>query len=227
MKIRSVIVDDEPRAMKLLEEYINNYPVLDIVGKCFNATEAIQLLSTTQADLLFLDINMPGISGIELAKILSNHKIILTTAYSEYAVESYEQNVLDYLLKPISPERFALAVQKAIQYFSEKNKNKEVIFAKTGKQIVALRIQDIFYIEGLKEYLAIITAKGKTLVYKRMKDIIDHLDERFIRVHNSWIINMDFIEKVENNQVFIADKAIPIGEKYKDEFYTRVQQRLI
>lgn len=227
MSIKCIIVDDEPRAVRLLEEYIKGYPVLEIAGICYNAQETIQLMATTKADLLFLDINMPGISGIELTKILANCKIILTTAYAEYAVESYEQNVLDYLLKPISPARFAQAVQKAVHYFAEKKETSTVIFAKSGKRITALKLDDIYYIEGSKEYLAIFSSKGKIVVYKRMKDILDHLDGRFARVHNSWIVNTDYIEKVEAGEIIINTTPIPISEKYKDSFYEKIRSRLI
>lgn len=237
MKISCLIIDDEPLAVGLLQQYAEQVPYLEIAGKCYSAVEALTFLHTHKVDLLFLDINMPKLTGMELANILSPaQKVIFTTAYSEYAVESYERNAVDYLLKPITFERFMKAVSKALyairqdeeeQVAEVLNNNTENLFVKTGKAIVQLTYDSVLFIEGLKDYVSFHTMEGKHIVYKRMKELEELLPANFIRIHNSYIINLKRIRKVEDHVVTIGTEQLPISEKYRDSFYHSVNKNIL
>ncbi|HTQ28370.1 MAG TPA: LytTR family DNA-binding domain-containing protein [Puia sp.] len=224
-----IVVDDEPDAGKLLEDYIGRLPHLKLRAVCFDAPEVIAFLQHSKADLLFLDINMPGLSGMELARVLpKKQKIIFTTAYSEYAIESFEHNVIDYLLKPISFARFSAAIAKAGELINSQApvvaseptswQSDEYLFVKADKKMIRLNFSDILYFEALKEYVCVCTKTQKILVYKRMKELTEKLPLYFKRVHNSFIINCRHIAKMEGNLVVIDNKEIPIGISYKEEF---------
>jgi len=225
MAIRCLIVDDEPLAVNLLEQYVLQVPFLSLSGKCYNAMEALLFLHKEEVDLIFLDINMPKLSGLEMAGSLSAHMIIFTTAYSQHAVESYEKNAVDYLLKPITFDRFVRSVNKAYNLY--KKDNEPVFYIKSGKTIIKINMDDVLFIEGLKDYVTIYTAGNKHVVYKRMKELEDSLPGNFSRVHNSFIVNRDHIEKIEQNQVFIAAQSIPISDKYREGFLKEVNFRLL
>lgn len=231
MSISCMIVDDEPMAVNLLAEYIGRVPWLTLDHKCYNALECLDYLKTHKVDLVFLDINMPHLSGMQLTALLPpGQHFIFTTAYSEFAVESYEKNAVDYLLKPITLDRFLNAVQKARQLMEAGPGLKTTgtqLFLKTGKAIVSLRYEDIRYIEGLKDYMVFHTPQGKHIVYKRMKQLEETLPPQFSRVHNSYIINRDHIQKIEDNQVWVSDQVVPISDKYRELFFSKVNHHLL
>lgn len=235
MKIRCIIVEDEPKAMSLLQEYVEQLSFLELVHSSSDAVDALNYASKHEVDLIFLDINLPGLSGLELAGLLKERvKIIFTTAYSEYAVQSYEQNAVDYLLKPITFNRFLKAAQKtktaleAITTHAEGDKHlADAFLVKSGKKIIQLHWSGIYYLEGMKEYVTLVSREGKTMVYKRMKEFEALHPPGFARVHNSYIVNTSFIQKIEDNHIYMLDKAIPIGKKYRDEFLKQLHDRFI
>ena len=235
MKIKCVIVEDEPKAMSLLEEYTSKTSFLELVAQFSEPMQAMQLLHDNKnIDLVFLDINLPELTGIELAKAIDpSVKIIFTTAYSDFAVKSYEVNTIDYLLKPITYQRFFQAITKAkkiIEAEDGKNSSTKVqshFFVKSGKNIVQINWDDIFYIEALKEYMSIVTTTDKILVYKRMSELEAIQPFNFKRVHNSFIINIDRIEKVERVELYINKRSIPISKTYREEFFAILRDRLI
>jgi len=224
-----IIVDDEPLAQDILEDYIQKVPFLCLIAKCKNAYEASETLKNNQIDLMFLDIQMPEISGTQFLSGLENKPLVIfTTAYSEYAVEGYELNAADYLLKPISPDRFLQAVNKARDLFNlrhgENNySGKDYIFVKSEYQTVKIEYKDILYIEGLKDYVKIYTVKGLIMTLMNMKGIYEKLPKNlFIRVHRSYIVPFKSVEKIDRNRILIKDMRIPIGDSYKDDFYKMI-----
>lgn len=230
MKLSCMIVDDEPYAVNLLEEYIIQVPYLQLVHKCYNALEALDFLKNNRVDLIFLDINMPQLSGMQLSSLFTPDQLfIFTTAYSEYAVESYEKNAVDYLLKPITLDRFLKAVNKVLrlQQSPADKKTEPVLFLKTGKTIIQLQYDNIWFVEGLKDYAIFHTSSGKHIAYKRMKELEENLPVQFCRVHNSYIINRKHIQKIEDNQVCIMDNRIPVSDKYRESFFEKVNHRLL
>lgn len=227
-KISCLIVEDEPNAGQLLQDYIAKVPYLALKGTCFDALEALEFLGRTQADLVFLDINMPDVTGMELIHMLpKDQKIIFTTAYSDYAIQSYEYNAVDYLLKPITFKRFLMAVQKAAQMIGEEKTVDEYLFARSDKKMIRVNIRDIIYFEALKEYVCIHTRNQRIITYKRMKELLEKLPGQFTRIHNSYIINGDHITRVEGNYVLVGDKNLPIGISYRDAFAEFIQQRAL
>jgi two-component system, LytTR family, response regulator len=234
--ITCLIIDDEPLAVKLLEDYINQTANLQLSHKCYNAMEALAFLKNNAVDVLFLDINMPKLTGWELSNILpTTQKIIFTTAYSEYAVESYEKNAVDYLLKPITYERFVMAIKKAEKLLATEKStaitisttDQEYIFVKVGKAIVKTAFSDIRFIEALKDYVSFNTATEKLVAYKRMKDLEEILPIHFLRIHNSYIINCNHIYKVEDNHVYISESRLPISEKYREAFLEKISKQIL
>jgi DNA-binding LytR/AlgR family response regulator len=235
MNLSCIIVDDEPNAVNLLEILIHQNTKWQLLGKCYDALEAMSFLKENKPHLIFLDINMPQLTGMELAGLLSKDtKIVFTTAYSEYAAESYTFQTIDYLLKPITLKRFLTAMQKIEGYFnnqdvndkSASSKDKEYFFVKSGKELRKILLEDIQYFEGEKEYVRLVTTTGQLLIYRRLKDIDEQLASPFVRVHNSYIVNTKQIHKIQDNHVFIANKQIPISEKFKDGFMTVIQKRI-
>jgi two-component system, LytTR family, response regulator len=232
--ITCLIVDDEPLAVQLLENYIQQTGNLSLVQSCHNGMDALQFLKKQKVDLVFLDINMPKLTGMELASLLPvDQKIIFTTAYSEYAVQSYEKNAIDYLLKPISFERFMKAILKVENGMipSKTNTQEEATdtfaFFKSGKTIQKISLEKILFIEGLKDYVTIQTIDETLVVYKRMKDLEESLPHHFMRVHNSYIINKNQILKFEDNQIWIGQKQIPVSEKYREQFLNSLKNQLL
>jgi DNA-binding LytR/AlgR family response regulator len=230
MKYKCLIVDDEPIAQQILESYISQIDSLHIAGKCSNAFEALNVLHQEQIDILFLDIKMPSLSGLEMLKTLQNPpKVILTTAFSEFGVESYEFGIVDYLLKPISFERFLKAVNKIVIPKStnlEKEENDEklssdptFIFFKADKKIHKYYFSEILFIEGSGNYVKIHTKNDKPLmVLDKLIELYDKLPQKnFIRVHKSFIVNVSHIQKIEGNMLKIQDKSIPISATYKQK----------
>jgi two-component system, LytTR family, response regulator len=235
MNLSCVIIDDEPNAVNLLEILVQQNTKWHLMAKCYDALEAMSFLKENKPDFIFLDINMPQLNGMELAGLLSTEtKIVFTTAYSEYAAESYTFQTIDYLLKPITLKRFLAAMQKIEAYFSSHGGNdkllpsggKEYFFVKSGKELRKMLLEDIQYFEGEKEYVRVVTPASQLLIYRRLKDIDEQLSPPFVRVHNSYIVNTKQINKIQDNHIYIADKQIPISEKFKDRFMAVIQQRI-
>lgn len=233
MNLSCIIIDDEPNAVNLLEILIRQTSQWQLLAKCYNAVEAMAFLQNTRVDFIFLDINMPQLSGMELAAILPNEtKIVFTTAYSEYAAESYTFQTIDYLLKPITLKRFLASTHKIEAYFNNKDHadkataGKDYFFVKSGKVLSRIRLDDILYFEGEKEYVRLVTVTGQLLIYRRLKDIEEQLSLPFIRIHNSYIVNTKQLEKIQDNHVYIAGKHIPVSEKFKADFMAVIQQRI-
>jgi DNA-binding LytR/AlgR family response regulator len=235
MKLKCVIVDDEPNAVDLLTLHISNVPYLELTKVFYNSLEVITYTRQNKVDILFLDIQLPGIKGIDLIPVLNDTMaVVFTTAYSQYAVESYEKNAVDYLLKPITFKRFILAVSKSIEKLNgiaKENRSgvtdNSYTFVKTGKQVLRVGYNDILYFEGEKEYVRMVTKDAKVLLYKRMKEMAHDLPTHFIRIHNSCIINIDHIIKIEDNHVYISDKRFPVSDTYRADFFSKINQSLI
>lgn len=232
MIINCLIVEDEPLARNLLVEYVRKVSFLHLQDACSSPLTAIEVLHKSPVDLLFLDIQMPEITGITLLKILQKKPlVVLTTAYSEYALESYELDVVDYLLKPITLERFLRAVDKASERIAVKHPPSSVpeklvtepvqpfIFVKDGTKLVKIRWNDILYVEGLKDYVAIHTRQQKVVSLQRLKSLEMQLPaDRFIRIHHSYIIALDAIDVVHKDRVQIGTAAVPISDSYRKAF---------
>lgn len=231
--MKVIIVDDEPLALEVLETYLTHFPELNLQAKCANAVEAFEALSEGDIDLMFLDIQMPQISGIDFLKSLKNPpKVIFTTAFSNYALEGFELNAVDYLLKPFSLERFTKAVQKFKEIYAKNDKTlseaeaPDYIFVKADKKLIKLRFEDIFHVEGLKDYVMLHTPGGRIVTLQTMKSLEEKLpSSNFIRVHRSYIVNLNLIELLETNSVTVNKKKIPIGKNYKDELFNVINQK--
>ena len=233
--IRCIAVDDEPWALALVADYINKIPFLELIFKSNSAIEALEYLQHAEVDLLFLDIQMPELTGMQFMKIANKKMpVILTTAYSEYALEGYEHNVIDYLLKPIGFDRFYKAAEKARQMITTNLKPPEqvlaqlqniddFIFIKTDNKLVRVPFDDILFVEGLKDYLSVVTKEEKLITLQSLKNMEELLpDNNFIRVHKSYIVALNKIDTLEKNRIFIGESVIPIGETYKDNFLKRI-----
>ena len=229
-----LIVDDEALARKLLTDYVQKIEGLKLIGVATNALEAKNILSNQKVDLLFLDIQMPNLTGIELLKILKDPPItILTTAYSEYALEGYQLNVIDYLLKPIAFERFYRAVAKSIDYFKLSQQSIEssvatsekgdYFFVKSDSKIVKVDFPDILHIEGMREYVRIHTLNEKIITLISLQKLLDTLPQsNFTRIHKSFIINIDHIKSVQGNAVSIGNDVLPVSKTYRDSFLKKI-----
>lgn len=235
MNLRCLIVDDEPNAVSLLEMLIEQNTNWDLAGKCYNAREALTFLKTTPVDFIFLDINMPQLSGMEMASLLPpDTRIVFTTAYSEYAADSYSFQTIDYLLKPITIKRFYSAMQKIEARFSTPEVSKavqasppveEYFFIKSGRTLNKVLLKDILYFEGEKEYARLVSTQDKILIYKRLKDIEEQLSPTFTRVHNSYIVNVARVDSIRDNHIFIGSRQIPISEKFRESFMHIIRER--
>ncbi|KFC23335.1 LytR/AlgR family response regulator transcription factor [Epilithonimonas lactis] len=225
-KIKCIIVDDEPLAIQLLENYVMKIPFLELVFSSENPIEALEYIQNNEADLIFLDIQMPELSGINFMKIVGDKlKYILTTAYSEYALEGYEHNVIDYLLKPIPFGRFEKSALKAQERFpTNETSANSYFFVKSSGQQHKINFDEILYVESIKDYVNIKTENQEYIVLDTLKSLESHLPENFARVHKSFILNLDKIEKIDVRNVFLnSGKEIPIGETYKSEFLLKLK----
>ena len=221
--IRCLIVDDEPLAREILGQYVSQSDELQLVGSCKNANEVLELLRKEPVDVLFLDIQMPGISGMALMKSLENPPLVVfTTAYDQYAVEGYEVSAVDYLLKPISPDRFKKAVEKVremIQYKKSSSRDLNYMFIRADYQDIKVMFDDILYVEGLKDYVKVVTKEKRIITLTNIKGMLEKLpQDRFIRVHKSYIVAKDKVQTVKGTILTIDDKEIPIGLTFKDNF---------
>jgi DNA-binding LytR/AlgR family response regulator len=231
--IRCIAIDDEPLALDIIEKYASKIPDLHLTGRFTNALEVLDSLNKKEVDLLFLDIQMPEISGIQFLKSLKNAPLVIfTTAYENYALESYDLDVVDYLLKPIPFERFVKAVGKAQEiYASQKSKLiqpelvREFIFVRSEYQMVKINFNDVLYIEGLKDYVKIFCGTKPTFSHQNMKSIESKLPPtQFIRIHKSYIISIRRIESVQKNSVRVGGQEIPVGDMYRDHFFKIINE---
>ncbi len=239
MTITCAIVDDEPLAVELLASYVKKIPFLELCGKYNNATDALHGIAEQPVDLLFLDIQMPELNGLELSKMIpENTRIVFTTAFSQYALDGYRVNALDYLLKPISYADFLEACNKAMQWFqllqqseqpaSNVEEEPRSIFVKSEYKLLQINLDDIRYIEGLKDYVKIYTEQSPhpILSLMNMKAIEQLLpSSRFIRVHRSFIVQKSKIREIERNRIVFGDVYIPIGDSYKQAFQDFINAR--
>ncbi len=217
--IRCIIVDDEPLAQEVLEAHIKRYGQLEIFAKCPNALEAFKVLHKENIDLMFLDIRMPAINGIEFLKSLkSPPKVIFTTAYSEYALTGFELDGIDYLLKPISYERFEKSMEKLFRtYPDEKTQQKQYTYFKVSGKLVKVMHTELLYAQSVKDYILLKTTKGNFLTYMTMKNLAGLLPaDTFIRVHRSYLVNMNHIEVIDKNRLKVAGTDITVGENYRE-----------
>lgn len=232
-KLHCIIADDEPVARKILQEFIEQTPFLELSAQFENAIKAQAWLQQNNADLLFLDIEMPKMKGLDyLRKYDVKPLVILTTAYTEYALEGYELDIIDYLLKPIAFHRFVKAVQKAKDYLDLKentsNVNSSHLFVRSDKRIERIMLADICYIESMGNYVKIITEQKKVLAYLTLKGIEAQLPSaNFIKLHQSYLVNFSKIESLEGNSVKIKDAMLPVGRHYRDALMQMINERLL
>ncbi len=246
MNLRCLVVDDEQAALNVLTNYISKTPFLELAGTFLDPIAALEVVYREQIDILFLDIHMPEISGLEFIKLLRGRtKVILTTAYSQYALEGFELDVVDYLLKPVPFDRFLRAVQKVketkpvpqerlanpehINTLVNKPSQPDHVFVKVDGKIVKVRFEEILYIEGLGNYVSIYTATGRLVTLSTMKEVEEYLPEKeFIRVHRSHIIALAKVEYIEGNQVFLGkDIAVSLGETYRERFFKLLEENMM
>ena len=226
--IRCLVADDEPPAREILQRYIDNMPDLELVKECSNAMQVLSFLQSQEVDLIFLDINMPQLKGNELLKILKNPpKIILTTAYAEYALEGYELDVVDYLLKPIQFERFVKAVHKAVHVnghslnqssvIEREAKQESFVYFRADRKMVKVMLSDIFYIESMKDYVKVVTTEGVLITKQSMTSVEAMLPENhFIRTHRSFIVSLPKIKSFTHELIEIEKTEIPIGKLFRN-----------
>lgn len=236
--IRCIAIDDEPLALKQIAGYIKKTPFLELTGLCESAIQAIEMIENTPVDLMFVDINMPDLSGIEFVKTLENPpKIVFVTAYGEYALEGFRVDAIDYLLKPIGYADFLKSANKVKSWFdaqyqkpSEVKSNKDFLFIKSEYKILRINFDDIKYIEAMSEYIRIHLVSSKPVMTQlSMKSIEEQLpDDRFMRVHRSFIINLSKISVIERNRiVFDGSTYIPVSEQYKSKFQSYLDKNFL
>ena len=232
MNLKCAIVDDEPLALDLLESYVNKTPFLELAGKYSSAVQAMNNLSGKDIDLLFLDIQMPELNGLEFSKMVDMHtRIVFTTAFDRYAIDGYKVNALDYLLKPISYIDFLQAANKAVQWFELLQQPKEEIqsiFVKSEYKLVQIELSKILYIEGLKDYLKIYEEDSpkpilSLMSMKAMEELLP--TSRFMRVHRSYIVQKDKIRIIDRGRIVFGKNYIPISDSYKQAFQEFLDQR--
>jgi DNA-binding LytR/AlgR family response regulator len=231
--ISCILVDDEPLALELLSDYVERHERLTLVGAYSNPIEALKMLNEKTVDLIFLDVQMPELNGIQFMQIAGQkHDIILTTAYEKYAVAGFEHDAVDYLVKPISFDRFSAAIERFEKrrqpQAAEKTESSQndILFVRSEYKILPIKYNDILYIESLGDYLAIHTKKGKTLTLETMKNYEKILPASlFIRVHKSFMVALNKIAEIERNEITIASAIVPIGETYKKAFWERINSK--
>jgi two-component system, LytTR family, response regulator len=238
--MKCVILDDEPLAVELISTYINETDNLQLAFASTNAFEAIQYIQKNDVDIVFLDMQMPELTGIQVLKIIGmGYKVIFTTAYTDYALDGYEYNITDYLLKPISFERFTKAIEKLNQnnithvswdtnhgnHGNHGMRSEDgFIFIKSDNKMIKINLQEILFIEGLKDYLSIQTTTEKLITLQNLKTFEQYLNpQQFMRVHKSYIVALNKIDTIERNRIFIDVHVIPIGDTYRDAFLKRIE----
>ncbi|WP_288911088.1 LytTR family DNA-binding domain-containing protein [uncultured Bacteroides sp.] len=234
MTLNCAIVDDEPLALNLLESYVNKTPFLTLAGKYSSAVQAMKELPGKQIDLLFLDIQMPELNGLEFSKMVNSHtRIVFTTAFGQYAIDGYKVNALDYLLKPISYVDFLQAANKAVQWFELLQQPKEEIdsiFVKSEYKLVQIELKNILYVEGLKDYIKIYEEGNSKpiLSLMSMKAMEEMLPaSRFMRVHRSYIVQKDKIRIIDRGRIVFGKTYIPVSDSYKQTFQEFLDKRTL
>lgn len=228
--INTIAIDDEPLALQLVAGYIEKTPGLNLVGKFDNPLDAVEFMAGDAVDLIFIDIQMPDLTGIEFTRAMKKGpKVVFTTAYEKYALEGFRLEVVDYLLKPFSYEEFFTAAQKALRLIQLENKhettqveaNNEFLFLKSEYKIRRINFNDILYIEGLKDYVKVYTRNDPKpiLSLTSLKQLEGKLpDAKFMRVHRSFIVNLEKIDTIERSRIIFGKVYIPVGDQYKDKF---------
>ena len=227
MMINCIIIEDEPLAVKKLVNYIEKLPTLNLLATFSSAISAIEFLKTNSIDLIFLDIEMKELTGIQLLESIHiKSKVIITTAYEKYAIKGFDLQVSDYLLKPITFERFVKACDKATQDLNQHlNITHCKIFIKTEYRLEGVDTSEILYIEGMGDYRRIVTLQKRIMTLQTFKELTDLLPvEKFCRVHNSFVVSLEKIEKIERNRITIKEKLIPISDSYVKEFNHRINK---
>lgn len=231
MKINCIAIEDEPLALKKIKEFIEQIEYLNLLEGFNNAVDAIGFLKKNPVDLIFLDIRMKKLSGIQFLESLQiKPKVIITSAYDEFALKGYELDVADYLLKPFSFERFIKSIDKVYNQLNRivSNNSNDYIFVKTEYRIEKIEIKDILYIQGMKDYLQIHIADRKIMTLQTFRNLLEILPENdFIRIHNSYIVSISKIETIERNRIRIGKALIPISDSYKEKFYGILKEKKI
>ena len=225
MQLECLIVDDEPLSQEVIVDFVNACPELNLAGVCKTAIDAGERLQKEKIDLLFLDINMPKLSGIGFVKSLKNPPLfILITAYPEYALDGFEIDAVDYLLKPVSFERFRVAVNRVLDRISAKSENQiDHLLLRSNKKNYRVSFDEILFLEAQGDYVKFITKSKNLMVHGKLKEFLAQLPERnFVRVHKSYIISLSKMEYIEGNMVKIYDKKIPVSISYKEEFLSKL-----
>jgi DNA-binding LytR/AlgR family response regulator len=233
-KLSCIIVDDEPVARKILHEFVEQVPFLDLQGKFENAMKAEAFLKNNDIDIIFLDIEMPKVSGLQfLQRMHIESIVILTTAFPQYAMEGYELDIIDYLLKPVAFSRFLKAVQKAkdyhqMKYMAAATPQPSYIFIKGDKRIEKIELTDMLYAESLGNYVSVHTDSKKIIAYLTMKSLESQLPlNQFIKIHQSYLVNCSKIEAIEGNEIRIGGKSLPISRNYREMVMKIIGQRLL
>ncbi|MFM9944755.1 MAG: LytR/AlgR family response regulator transcription factor [Bacteroidia bacterium] len=235
--MKCLLVDDEPLALDILESYLKKMPDMELVGKCSNALEASEFLKTHKIDLMFLDIQMPEITGLEFMRSLTNPPLVVfCTAYSDFAVEGFELDAIDYLLKPVAYDRFSKTMDRAKEYMAlKKNDSVEApdlendyIFIKSNQKQIKLSYDHILYVEAFADYVKLFTTEKRYITLQTMKNMEIKLPkEKFIRVHRSFIVGTKYITSFNSGELEIGAVKIPVGKNYKDEFLVRMRSKNI
>ncbi|WP_129745737.1 LytR/AlgR family response regulator transcription factor [Flavobacterium anhuiense] len=231
MKIKCVLIDDEPLAIKVLENYFTNFTDFEVIATFTNSLEALDFINSTVVDAVFLDINMPMMTGFELISLIENKtKVIITTAFREFAAESYDLDVLDYLVKPIPLPRFIKCINKITTEYNLKNnikvetaKGDSHIFIKVDKKMMKINIEEILFVEGMKEYIKVVTPDKTYITHKSLTSLSEELpQDRFLRIHKSYVIALNKVKSIEGNRVQIQSYNIPIGRNYSKEVKNKI-----
>ncbi len=230
--IRCLIVDDEPLALDILENYIQRVPNLHLVKRCKHALEAYDFLQRDSVDLIFLDIHMPELTGIDFIKSLSSRPLVIfTTAYSNYAMDGFNLDVLDYLLKPIAFDRFLKAVDKASRILAPEptgetpDTSEEFLFVKADGKMVKVRFDEVLFVEGMKDYVKIQMTDQRLIVHQTMKNMERALPaDRFLRIHKSFLVAVDKIESLDGNLVEVGKHQLAVGANYRDDLLAHIQK---
>jgi len=239
--MRCLIIDDKPLAIDILADYTSKISFMELAAVATNPIEGVSIIREQKIDLVFLDIQMPELTGLQFMKILDKQcMVILTTAYAEYALDGFEHDVIDYLLKPIAFERFYKAAEKALRHLKQENVQNiaaqivasqqpiqplEFLFIKTEHRIQKVNTSDILYIEALQNYVSLNTLSGRVMSLQPLKKIEEQLPQNeFVRVHKSYIVSLRHISSVERSRIFIGDAVIPVGDSYRDGFYKLIDK---
>lgn len=231
MKIKCVLIDDEPLAIKVLQNYFTNFTDFEVIATFNNSLEALDFINSTAVDAVFLDINMPMMTGFELISLIeSKTKVIITTAFREFAAESYDLDVLDYLVKPIPLPRFIKCINKITTEYNLKNnikvetsKGDSHIFIKVDKKMMKINIEEILFVEGMKEYIKVVTPDKTYITHKSLTSLSEELPaDRFLRIHKSYVIALNKVKSIEGNRVQIQSYNIPIGRNYSKDVKNKI-----